>query len=134
MAALIMPGGSPVHITMPSGLPMHKVMGNANFVANAYVTNTQFIGFDGPTNCGARQSVIGLNPSGSDFNAPTHFSNCHFEDIRQDSFAYIYDPPSGWANLSDCGEWPCTGPENVLFTFKDTTWSGTTPTHTKRNF
>lgn len=31
--------GKPVHITMPSGLPMYKIMGNAPMTSKAYVTN-----------------------------------------------------------------------------------------------
>jgi hypothetical protein len=39
---------------------------------------------------------------------------------------YIFDPPSGWANFADCVEFPCTGPENVVIKFFDTTYEGDT--------
>jgi len=39
MIPQIVSAGKPVHITMPSGLPMYKIMGNANFVSTAHVTN-----------------------------------------------------------------------------------------------
>jgi hypothetical protein len=32
---------------------------------------------------------------------------------------FIYNPPQGWANIDDCGEWPCTAPSNVVYNFKD---------------
>ena len=27
------------------------------------------------------------------------------------------EPPKGWANLTDCVDFPCTAPENVLLSF-----------------
>lgn len=47
---------------------------------------------------------------------------------------YIYDPPQSWASIDDCGEWPCTGPENVVLNFKGTTYEGSKPTFTRSNF
>jgi hypothetical protein len=29
----------------------------------------------------------------------------------------LYDPPKGWANLDDCGNFPCTAPNNVILSF-----------------
>jgi hypothetical protein len=30
------------------------------------------------------------------------------------------DPPEAWANIDDCGNWPCTAPQNVLMSFENT--------------
>ena len=38
---------------------------------------------------------------------------------------YLYPPPNEWANIDDCGEFPCTGPNNVLLMFDKIHWSGT---------
>jgi len=38
---------------------------------------------------------------------------------------YFYEPPESWANLADCGDYPCTGPKNTIFSFKNIKWTGT---------
>ena len=52
------------------------------------------------------------------FNDPT------FDNVSKDAIAYIYDPPEGWATIDDCGQWPCTGPENIVIKFEDALYSG----------
>ena len=37
---------------------------------------------------------------------------------------YFFEPPQKWANLADCGDFPCTGPKNTLFSFTNTKWTG----------
>lgn len=39
-----------------------------------------------------------------------------------------------WANLADCGDFPCTGPKNTLFSFKNIKWTGTPPAMAKTDF
>ena len=34
--------------------------------------------------------------------------------------ANLMSPMSGWANIEDCGNFPCTGPHNLLYTFRNT--------------
>ena len=49
--------------------------------------------------------------------------------------AYINDPNPAWANPTDCNEWPCTGPENVVLQFEGTQFLGTTtPVETAPDF
>ena len=31
--------------------------------------------------------------------------------------AYLFTPPATWANLDDCGDFPCTAPSNALLDF-----------------
>jgi len=38
-------------------------------------------------------------------------------NVKYNALAYIFDPPQGWAVIDDCGEWPCTAPSNVVYTF-----------------
>jgi len=44
---------------------------------------------------------------------------------------YFFEPPQSWANLADCGDFPCTGPKNTVFSFKNIQWSGTGSTDAK---
>ena len=49
--------------------------------------------------------------------------------------AYINDPNPAWANPTDCNEWPCTAPENVVLQFEGTQFLGTTtPVETAPDF
>jgi hypothetical protein len=45
-----------------------------------------------------------------------------FVNCNADSLTYFFNPPQGWANLADCGDFPCTGPKNTIFTFTNTKW------------
>jgi hypothetical protein len=54
---------------------------------------------------------------------PTHrFYNTTFINVAQDAVAFLRDPPLYWAQISKCGEWPCTGPSNSVFNFYDSVW------------
>lgn len=48
-----------------------------------------------------------------------YFNNVKFTNVKYNAIVYMYDPPQGWAVIDDCGEWPCTAPSNVVYTFKD---------------
>jgi hypothetical protein len=47
---------------------------------------------------------------------------------------FFFNPPEGWGNLNDCGlecdvdgscvPFPCTGPKNTIFSFKNIKWTG----------
>ena len=50
-------------------------------------------------------------------------------------WAYLEKPPTAWANVKDCGNFPCTAPNNLIFTFAGTTFTGTTqPSTTAADF
>lgn len=42
------------------------------------------------------------------------FYDTEFENVESDAIAFIMDPKPGWANIADCGNYPCTAPKNVL--------------------
>jgi hypothetical protein len=49
-----------------------------------------------------------------------HFINgSKFVNVKYDAIINIFDPPQSWANIDDCGEWPCTMPSNMVYTFKN---------------
>jgi len=62
------------------------------------------------------------------------FYDTKFVDVEADALAYLMSPPSKWANIKDCGAFPCTAPLNVLFTFEDTTFSGSKPRWATKDF
>jgi hypothetical protein len=55
------------------------------------------------------------------------FYDSLFVDVDADAMAYIMEPPAKWANIKDCGAFPCTAPLNVLFTFENTKFEGSKP-------
>lgn len=61
---------------------------------------------------------------------PHIYSNIVLDNIAADSLLYIMDPPQGWANLTDCIDFPCTAPQNVILQFRDgITIKGTSPSN-----
>lgn len=44
------------------------------------------------------------------------------------------DPPGGWANVKDCGNFACTAPWNTLFMFNGTTFTGNQPSFATDTF
>ena len=78
--------------------------------------------------------MFGLNFNCPDFVPLTMFEDNEFKNIDAGAFGYFSDPLAKWANVKDCGNFPCTGPWNVLLTFKGTKWSGRTPSYAKSTF
>ena len=55
------------------------------------------------------------------------FYDTKFVDCDGDALAYIMSPKPGWANIKDCGDFPCTAPLNVLLHFFDSEFEGSKP-------
>jgi hypothetical protein len=62
------------------------------------------------------------------------FFDSKFVDVKQDAVSYIMDPLPEWANLDDCGDYPCTAPKNALLSFQGTTFSGNKPLWATKDF
>jgi hypothetical protein len=60
------------------------------------------------------QRIIGLNEYQADYQNMVEFYDTKFINVDGDAIAYLDDPQPGWANIKDCGEFPCTAPSNVL--------------------
>jgi len=88
----------------------------------------------GKTKCFNRISIFARNDYHADKVPPHYFSQCKFKDVDDASLAYFEDPLESWANLDDCGQFPCTAPNNILLSFKGTTYEGQKPTRTDQTF
>jgi hypothetical protein len=109
-------GGKDLHPTMASKLPIYKIKSYGSWGGEVTLTRVNFHNFeDAETRkCGKRHTTIQRNPSASDY-IPVHkFINTKFTNVSENAVAYINDPNPGWANPTDCVEWPCTAPENVV--------------------
>lgn len=62
------------------------------------------------------------------------FENIKFTNVELGGLAWFYDPPKSWANIKDCGDFPCTSPKNTLFSFKGTVWEGIKPANPLADF
>jgi len=53
-----------------------------------------------------------------------HFEDLEFQNCESEALTFFAEPPRSWANLADCGDFPCTGPKNTLMVFKNIKWTG----------
>jgi len=112
--------GKTLHITSASARPIYKIKSYSAWNTKVEITDVNFINFkSAETACKGKQSVFALNPHGSDY-IPIHFfEKAKFTNVHFDALIYLYDPPNKWANVTDCGSWPCTAPHNVVMNFND---------------
>lgn len=99
-----------------------KLSGNAARGNVAKYTNVVFKDFPGTgTRCNAARKlrIFETHPQASDLIMQQIFSNIVLNNVSSDAFMFLMDPPEGWANLTDCVEFPCTAPENMLLSFVD---------------
>lgn len=101
--------------TMASALPIYESHGEGNWGGRINIENVKFAKFQGSTTCGERSVIFERNPKGSDKTPPHWFNNCIFEDVNDDGFAFLEKPDPAWANVKDCGNFPCTAPNNIIF-------------------
>ena len=84
--------------------------------------------------CGERSVIFGSNPYSSDKIPPHFFDNCKFTNVDDLGFALLEKSPSKWANVKDCGNFPCTAPNNFIMGFTSVKYDGITPSTTARDF
>jgi len=109
--------GKVTHITGASSLPVQKIKGLANWGTVQKMHRNQFIGFDSVTSLGNRQAIFEMNVYQPDYLPMMEFFDSKFIDVKDGALAYLMDPIPGWASLTDCGNYPCTGPNNAFLTF-----------------
>jgi hypothetical protein len=122
-------GHRPLHPIKESSLPVFKIKGNASFNTEVFLDKTNFSDFAAVTKCGVKQHMIKRNPFAADYIPLHNFKRTHFTNIESDAFAFIAEPNPKWAAVDplttpdNCGNWPCTGPENVALKFEQTTYT-----------
>lgn len=102
-------------------------MKGGGWMGRSLHTGLHFKGFSGLTQQYKEQNGI-FNPAAPDYINMLEFENTIFEDIDGGpGFTYFIEPPNKWANVADCGEFPCTGPKNMIMSFKKTKYIGIAP-------
>jgi len=118
-------GGKEIIPSMKSSLPYHKPKAAGSWWGKAFIRDTTFENFESSTTyCGKKQSVIELNNKGSDYQPFYELNKVKFENVADSALAFFFDPPSSWAKIDDCGQFPCTAPENVVMNFKNCEFNG----------
>jgi len=118
---MVSAAGSQVHPDMISAMPYPEPMGSGHWEGHFRVYNNEFRHFSATTRTGKRNTMI-KNHALPDHQQIQYFSNNKFVNVDQANFAYIAKPPGGWAGISDCGNFPCTAPLNVLWEFSGNTF------------
>jgi hypothetical protein len=126
--------GKPIHIGATSPLPPQNTMADGVLGGKTMMYRNKFVNFMGKTRQGSKQSAFGINPFASDHIPITQLYDTQFENVNDDAFGYYMDPKKGWANLKDCGEFPCTAPWNLLMMFTGTKFSKARPSTTYSTF
>jgi len=127
-------GGKPAHVVDTSPLPYSNVHSHSAWGTRVLHNREKFINFKKETREGLRQSAIALSPWAYDYAPAQEFFDCEFIDVEDGAMTYIYDPPKKWANLADCGDFPCTGPNQILVSFEGSDFSGSKPRWATKDF
>ena len=127
-------GGKSQFILTASPRPHMKIKADATWGGRNRLLRNKFKDYAGLTETGNKNALFGLNFAASDHIPLTEFEDNEFINIEGDAFGYFFDPPTGWANVKDCGNFPCTAPWNVLLTFKGSKFSGRSPSFAKSEF
>ena len=62
------------------------------------------------------------------------FYDTQFTDVEDSAMASLMSPNPAWANIEDCGNFPCSGPYNLLYSFRNSTWYGSTISYPLSDF
>lgn len=98
------------------------------------MNRNRFVDFATTTATGNKQFVFSPHYSASDYIHSTDVYDSTLTNVADGAMATIFDPLPGWANLDDCGLYPCTAPKNVLLNFKNTVFETITPSWAQSNF
>lgn len=116
--------GKETHPTSASALPITKSKGEGNWGGKITINRCTFKDFVGKSMCGERSVIFERNPKDSDKIPMHYFNKIVFDNVDDAGWAFLAKPDPGWANVKDCGNFPCTAPNNLIFTFADTTFKG----------
>jgi len=114
--------GKETHPTSASSLPISKSKAEGNWGGKITINKCTFKDFVGKSMCGERSVIFETNPNDSDKIPMHYFNNIVFDNVDDAGWAFLKKPNPGWANVKDCGNFPCTAPNNLIFTFADTTF------------
>lgn len=111
---------------MMSSTPYPSVMAYGAMHGQIHYENVKFYDFKQTLESGSTTRMFTFMEHTPDFLPPTTFKNFQFIDSDQNALADLFDPPSKWAIIKDCGNFPCTAPHNTFIKFVNARWTGNT--------
>lgn len=121
-------------ITTPPKFPMYKVKTDASWSGRTILNRNKFLNFAQTTSEGKLNSVFGSSEYGMDYIPIIESFDTEFNNVEAGAVCKLKDPNPRWAIIKDCGFFPCTGPKNVLYSFKNTKWLGKFPENAQATF
>jgi len=116
-------------------MPLYKCKMETAWGGKGILTNNTFSYFKAKTVMGERQSVFQENKYNEDYTPMVVATGNTFHDVEDAAIADFIGLDPATANKKDCNEFPCTGRWNVLFSFKESKFTGTTkPSFSDSNF
>lgn len=70
------------------------------------------------------QHVFGFTKTMPDYFPTSKVSDVTFTNVEDEAIIQFFEPPSKWANIADCGDFPCTGPLNTEIRITDAKFEG----------
>lgn len=71
------------------------------------------------------QRLFFINPTNADHAPVNTITGLELHTVSHDAMVKFDDPPQAWAIIKDCGQFPCTGPENAVLKVTGAKASGT---------
>jgi hypothetical protein len=115
-------GGQKLHPPKEKKMP-YTLTSGGEWAGEIKFINNNFINFTEITIAGKAQRLFGMGAD-PDYHCPVYFIGNMFNNVAMNSMFTLPDPNPGWANIKDCGNFPCTAPKNILLDFRDTTYTG----------
>lgn len=105
-------------------LPFYKTIHPGGWGAQAYIDNVVFKNFGYSTSCGKTQVIFKNSQSASDFVPIHHLDNSEFIDVDDNAVISVVALPLSYIQISECGNFPCTGNKNIVVQYTNLQLSG----------
>jgi hypothetical protein len=105
-------------------LPIFKSKKQGAWGGKVTYNRCTFKNFVGKSKCGQKSVIFTGNKYDSDKVPMHYFNSMTFDNVDNEGWAYLAKPPAKWANVKDCGNFPCTAPNNLIFSFTGAKFTG----------
>jgi len=105
-------------------LEYYRIKSDAVMSAEAYIENVEFRNWAPTTKCFGLQSIVTIPKTVADYVPIHYFNGTKFHNVDEAAMPFFFEPPEAWGQGKECGEFPCTGPLNVILDFKENSLSG----------
>ena len=101
------------------GRPFNYIDCDASWGGRTLFTDTRFHDFTFPKHyCGNRLNLMEPHPDASDYTPEVKLEDTFFDQVRYHTFVWFYDENPDWAVVEKCGNFACTGLNNIIITFR----------------